>query len=306
MIPDISVVIPCRNEAENVEAIAAAVIGEIEPTGLSFDLIFIDNDSQDRTVAILREMCARDIRIRLIVNTRNFGQMRSPTHAIFQATGRVVINMCADFQDPPNLIPQFIERWRAGADIVLGVRESEESGVILSVARRLSYALAARFGDYPIIPNATGFGLYTRRVVEAIRALNEPEPFFRGLLVETGYPLEKIGYARPPRAAGQSNNDFFALLDFAVAGMTGSSKRLLRAPLYVGVLSMLATLFMLAGGLLAFLMGKPIAGWLIGAVIQAQLALLFGFLGLMGDHIRMISERTRETPLVLERERVNF
>lgn len=304
--PDVSVVIPCRNEEANAEAIAAAVVAELEPLGVTFDIIFIDNDSVDRTVEIIRGMCARDPRIRLIVNARNFGQMRSPTHGIFAARGRAVIGMCADFQDPPGLLPKFIERWRAGVDIVLGVRESEKSGFILSATRRLSYALARNFGDHAIIPNATGFGLYDRRVVDVIQAMNEPEPFFRGMLVETGYPLETIPYTRPLRAGGKSNNNFFALLDFAVGGLTASSKRLLRIPLYLGVLGALVTVLMGLGGLIAFVLGRPIAGWFIAMVLQAQFALLFGFIGLMGDHIRLISERTRRTPLVIERERVNF
>lgn len=305
-VPDVSVVIPCRNEEENAEAIAAAVIAELEPLGVSFDIIFIDNQSQDRTVEIISAMCARDPRIRLIVNTRNFGQMRSPTHAIFAARGRAVIGMCADFQDPPALLPRFIERWRAGIDIVLGVREAEKSSLILDAIRKLSYFLAARFGDHAIIPNATGFGLYDRKVIDAIRAMNEPEPFFRGMLVETGFPLEMISYSRPQRARGKSNNNFFALLDFAVAGLTASSKRLLRVPLYIGVLGAVTTFLMLVGGVLAYFLDRPIAGWFIAMVIQAQFALLFGFLGLMGDHVRLISERTRRTPLVIERERVNF
>jgi glycosyltransferase involved in cell wall biosynthesis len=234
--PDVSVVIPCYNEAMNARPIAQAVIAQLEPLGISFDILFIDNGSTDDTVTIIKDMCAQDQRIRLIANTRNFGQMRSPTHGIYRATGRAVIGMCADFQDSPELLPHFVARWQAGVDIVLGVREAEKSGLVLTGIRSLSYWLARHFGDVQTIPNATGFGLYSRRVVDAIKALNEPEPFYRALLVETGFPLETIDYVRPPRAAGKSKNNFFTLLDFAVAGLTGSSKRLLRVPLYVGVL----------------------------------------------------------------------
>jgi hypothetical protein len=191
-------------------------------------------------------------------------------------------------------------------DIVLGVREAEKSGLVLTGIRSLSYWLARHFGDVQTIPNATGFGLYSRRVVDAIKALNEPEPFYRALLVETGFPLETIDYVRPPRAAGKSKNNFFTLLDFAVAGLTGSSKRLLRVPLYVGVLGAGVTLLLLLGGVVAFFTGRPIAPWLIGAVFQMQFSMIFGFMGLMGDHIRQISERTRGAPLVLERETVNM
>lgn len=304
--PDLSVVIPCYNEAENAEPIAAAVIAQLEPIGLSFEIIFIDNDSTDATAAIIKGMCARDPRVRLIVNTRNYGQMRSPTYAVFQASGRAVIGMSADFQDPPTLIPEFVARWRAGADIVLGVRETEPTGPILTATRKLSYWLARNFGDYPILPNATGFGLYDARVVQAVSRISEPEPFFRGMLVETGYRLETVTYPRPLRARGKSKNNFFALFDFAMSALAGSSKRLLRVPIYIGAFGALMTLVMLVGGLVALFLGKPIAGWFIAAVVQAELALLFGFLGLLGDNVRIISERTRGTPLVLERERVNF
>ena len=304
--PDVSVVIPCYNEEENAAAICAAVIAELEPLDVSFDVIFIDNDSSDRTVEILRDICARDPRVRLIVNSRNYGQMRSPTYGIYQARGRAVIGMCADFQDPPALIPHFVRRWRAGVDIVLGVRETEKSGPVLTAIRKLSYWLARNFGDYPVVPNATGFGLYTARVVEATRRLEEPEPFFRAMLVETGYRLETITYPRAPRAAGTSKNNFFALLDFALSALSGSSKRLLRMPLYIGAFGVLLTFGMLLGGVIAFFLGKPISGWFIASIVQAEFALLFGFIGLLGDNVRIISERTRRTPLVLERERVNF
>lgn len=305
--PDLSVVIPCYNEEENAAAICAAVIAQLEPLNLSFDIIFIDNDSTDRTVEIIRHLCEADPRVRLIVNTRNYGQMRSPTHGIYQARGRAVIGMCADFQDPPELLPEFVRRWQAGADIVLALRKSEtKNGPMLRMIRGMSYWLARNFGDYPILPDATGFGLYDARVVRATRMLSEPEPFFRGMLVETGYRLETISFLRPPRAGGRSKNSFFALLDFAMSALAGSSKRLLRVPIYIGAFGALMTLVMLVGGTLAFFLDRPIAGWFIAAVVQAELALLFGFLGLLGDNVRIISERTRGTPLVLERERINF
>ncbi len=305
--PDITVVIPCYNEEENAEAICSAVIEQLEPLQISFDILFIDNRSSDSTVEIIKRLCAADPRVRLIVNTRNFGQMRSPTHAIYQARGRAVIGLCADFQDPPELIPELVARWRAGADIVLCIRDSEvKSGLILRTIRRVSYWLANKFGDYPIIQNATGFGLYDARVVDATRTLAEPEPFFRGMLVETGYRIETIKYVRPPRAAGASKNDFFALLDFAMSALSGSSKRLLRAPMYLGALCILIAALMFASGLVAYFAGRPIAGWFIAMIVQVQLGLLFGSIGLIGDNVRIISERTRRTPLVIELERINF
>lgn len=304
--PEVSVVIACRNEEENVEAIAAAVSEQLESVKATFDIIFIDNQSTDRTVEIVKSMCARDPRIRLIVNTRNFGQMRSPTHGIYQAGGRAVISMCADFQDSPALIPEFVRRWRAGTDIVLGVREQEKSSPLLSGMRSLSYSLQRKFGDYPIIPNATGFGIYDRRVVRSIEALNEPEPFFRGLLVETGFSIQTIPFKRPARAGGRSNNNFFTLLDFALNGLAGSSKGLLRVPLYVAFFIGILTLVSLLGAVFAAFTGRSVQLWLFAAMLEGQFCLLFLFLGLIGVQVRLISDRTRNTPLVLERERVNF
>lgn len=304
--PEVTVCIACRNEEDNVEAISAAVIEAMESVEACFDIIFIDNESTDYTVEIVKQMCARDPRIKLIVNTRNFGQMRSPTHAIFEAGGRGVISMCADFQDSPALLPEFVRRWRAGTPIVLGVRKVEKSSMMLSFFRRLSYGLQRRFGDYPVIPNATGFGIYDRRVVDALKRLNEPAPFVRGMLVETGYRIETIPFDRPARAGGLSKNNFFTLLDFALNGLAGSSKGLLRAPLYVGFLFGVITLVSLAGAVLSPLWDGSWQFWLFATLLEAQMTLIFLFFGLLGVQVGLISERTRNQPLVLERERVNF
>lgn len=304
--PEISVVIPCRNEEENAAPIAAAVIEQLDKVTSSFEIIFIDNGSTDRTVEIVRGLCAKDARIRLIVNTRNFGQLRSPTHGIFQASGRAIIGLVADFQDPPELIPELVERWRKGADIVLGVSETKKASPLFAALRSMSYALQRQFGDYPIIPHATGFGLYDAKVVHAIGALKEPEPFFRGLLVETGYRIETIVFKRPQRAAGRSKNGFFALLDFALSGLAGSSKGLLRVPLYVSFVVFLATLVTLVGAVYSIAVGANPRMWMFATLLELQFGLLFLFLGLLGVQVRLISDRTRETPLVIERERVNF
>jgi glycosyltransferase involved in cell wall biosynthesis len=268
-----SVVIPCRNEEENVVAIAEAVILEMEKAGEPFDLIFIDNASEDRTVELIREMCARDERIRLICNARNFGQLRSPAHAVYTAKGKAIIALCADFQDPPGLIGQFIERWREGADIVLGVRKAEKSSLLLTFCRNLSYRFAARFGDYPIIPNATGFGLFDRKVVRAAAAINEPEPFLRGMLVETGYRMETISFFRPERAGGRSNNNFFSLLDFAISSFSGASKRMLRIPLYLGAMIGLLALAALPVVLYTALTGGSAIFWLTAFAFEIRFGL---------------------------------
>ncbi|GFZ77935.1 glycosyltransferase family 2 protein [Sphingobium fuliginis] len=304
--PEISVVIPCLNEEENAAAIANAVTKQLEHLTDSFEIIFIDNGSTDGTAAIVRNLCARDARIRLIINTRNFGQLRSPAHALFQARGRGIIGIAADFQDPPELIPDLVQRWRAGTDIVLGVSETKKTSPLYSSLRKLSYDLQRKFGDYPIIPNATGFGIYDAKVIRTIGELNEPEPFVRGLLVETGYTIDTVAFKRPDRAAGRSKNGFFALLDFALSALAYSSKGLLRAPLYFSFIAFAATIISMLGAAWSIAWAQNPRMWMFAALLEFQFGLLFLFLGILGVQVRLISDRTRGMPLVIERERVNF
>jgi glycosyltransferase involved in cell wall biosynthesis len=303
---DISVVIPCFNEEGNARGIAEAVIRELVRYTPSFEVIFIDNASTDRTVEVIRALCALEPRVKLIVNTRNFGQMRSPTHAIYQARGRGVIAMCADFQDPPELIGPFIERWRAGADIVLGVRKAEPTVFWLRFLRHAAYSFLDRFGDFPIVPSATGFGIYDQKVVACLSRWNEPEPFFRGMLAETGFSIATIPYARAARAAGFSKNNLWRLADFCLSGIAGSAKKLLRLPFLIAAVTGAVALMTLLYAMLLAATGEGGGAMAWRAFEELQFTLLFLVLGLMGDQIRLISERTRQVPLVLEKERINF
>lgn len=304
--PELSIVIPCFNEEENVRAICAAVTAEAERHVASHEIIFIDNRSTDATRAILRDLCAEDARVRAIFNTRNFGQMRSPTHGIYQAAGAAVIGMCADFQDPPALIGEFVRLWRGGAKIVLGQRRSEPTGPMLALARRAGYAILAQVADYPIIPNATGFGLFDRVVVDQLARWDEPEPFFRGMVVETGYPIALVPFDRPPRAAGETKNGPTALLGFALSGLAGSAKTLLRAPLLLAVASAVLAVFAFVAAVAAMPFGGPALVLAALGLALAMFAVVLLFLGLIGDQVRLLAERSRGTPLVIEEARLNF
>jgi polyisoprenyl-phosphate glycosyltransferase len=304
--PEISVVIPCRNEELNVEAIAAAAIAEVTKHANSYEIIFIDNRSADRTVELVKGLCRANPNVRLIVNNRNFGQMRSPTHAIYQTRGAAVIGLCADFQDPPELIGEFIRRWRAGAKIVLGVRQGERSPLSVKIARGLGYGLLNRLGDYAVIQGATGFGLYDRAVVDCLAHWNEPEPFFRGMLVESGYRLETIPYERPPRAGGRSNNNIFTSVDFALSAFASSAKQWLRLPIYLSLIAIALAGLALIASIVLLALGRSPWGMLGAFAAALGFAGIFFFLGLIGDQVRVISERTRNVPLVVEEERINF
>jgi len=304
---DISVLIPCLNEAENISGIVNSVRAELAKAEVTYEIIFIDNGSTDNTVGLIKQHCAHDNRVRLIVNNKNYGQLRSPTYGIYQTSGRAVIGISADFQDPVELIGEFIARWKAGAPIVLGVRRSEKTSIMLRLVRAAGYGFFERFGDYRVIPGATGFGLYDRKVVDCLKRWRDPEPFFRGMLVESGFHIETIPYHRPERASGKSKNNLLTILDLGISGLASSSKGLLRLPFYISLV-----IFVVSGVTIIAAIGDMILTdhfqWslLILVAVQLGFALLFMFLGLIGEQVRLIAEMSRRVPLVIEKERINF
>lgn len=303
---ELSFAIPCHNEEENVVAMYEAVTSAAEQHVSSHEIIFIDNSSTDSTRDLLRGICERDSRVRAIFNNRNYGQMRSPTHAIYQSVGAAVIGMCCDFQDPPALVGEMVRQWRAGAQVVLGQRRSEKSSMVLGAVRKSGYAFLRRFADYPLIPGATGFGLFDREVVEMLASWNEPEPFFRGMVVESGYRIAVLPYDRPERQTGKTSNNFWSLFNFALSGLAGSSKSLLRLPLVLALYLGAFTFLLAIGTAIRF----SVAGYsplMLGLTfLLALFSILLLFLGLIGDQVRLLAERSRNVPLVIEAERVGF
>lgn len=303
---ELSFAIPCYNEEANVLAMYEAVTAEAKRHVSSHEIIFIDNASSDRTQELLREICARDPRVRAIFNNRNYGQMRSPTHAIYQAEGAAVIALCCDFQDPPELIGEMVRQWRAGAQVVLGQRRSEKTSPLLGTVRKSGYAFFRHFADYPLIPGATGFGLFDREVIDMLASWNEPEPFVRGMVVESGYRIAVVPYDRPERAGGKTSNNFWSLLNFALSGIAGSSRSLLRLPLILALYLGLFTFALAVVTLFRFVFVGYSPLMLGLTVLSALFSVLLLFLGLIGDQVRLLAERTRNVPLVIEEERVNF
>lgn len=304
--PELSIVIPCFNEEENVRAICAAVSEEAAKVAVSYEILLIDNCSTDGTRAIIRELCSETPSIRAIFNNRNYGQMRSPTHGIFQASGKAVIGMGADFQDPPEMIGTLVEHWRAGAQVVLGQRRRERAPIMLRITRRLGYGLLSRFADYPIIPGATGFGLLDRKVVDELRRWNEPEPFFRGMLVEVGYRIVVLPFDRPERAAGTSKNGARSLFAFAMSAFGGSARLLLRIPLLTAAFTGVLTGILLAGTFAALVAGGPAGALALLSAGLAALTMVMLSIGLVAEQVRLLAERSRNVPLVIEEERINF
>ena len=307
----ISILIPCYNELENVGPMSQAVV-EMMTTNLpqyDYELVFIDNDSTDGTREALRTICAANPKIKAIFNAKNFGQFNSPYYGVLQVTGDCVIQMCCDFQDPVELIPQYVKEWENGYKIVIGIKTSSKENSVMRFLRTCYYKLIKKMSDVEQIEHFTGSGLYDRAFIEVLRNLDDPTPFMRGLVAELGFKRKEIPYEQPKRRAGKTHNNFYSLYDAAMLSITSYTKIGLR----------LATLAGAAIGGLAFVLGViylvlKIMYWdrfpagtapiLLGMLFLGAVQIFF--IGLIGEYILSINKRVMKRPLVVEEERLNF
>lgn len=308
--PLISVLTPCFNEAENIEELCRRIRQTMESIeGVDYEHVLIDNSSTDDTVARLRAEITADPRIRLIVNARNFGQVRSPYYALLQCTGQAVVVLASDLQDPPELIPEFIAQWRSGKRVVLGVKASSEETRLWWFLRSAYYAFASRISSVPLIQHVTGFGLYDRQVVELIRETGDPYPYIRGLISDIGLEIGRVEYNQGLRRRGITKNNFYSLYDLAMLGITSHSKVPLRMATMAGFGLSALSLLVALGYLLAKLFfwnsfALGIAPVLISMFFFASVQLFF--IGILGEYIGAIHTHVQKRPLVVEKERINF
>ena len=307
----ISVVIPCRNERDNVPAIADAIKQEMADhlSRYSYEIIFADNCSTDGTRDILRLMCASDTRIKAIFNARDFGQFNSPYHAMLQAHGDAIVLMCCDFQDPVSLITRFVAAWEEGAAIVCGIKTASTEGKMLRWLRTRYYRLVKRMSSQDQIEHFTGFGLYDRKFIEVLRTLNDPTPFLRGIVAELGWKRVDIPYTQESRRCGTSKNNFFTLYDAAMLSITSYTKSGLRVAGIVGFCLSIASLVVA----LVYLIAKLIwwDSFPAGSAPTLLATLVFGsvtifLVGLLGEYVMSINTRLMNRPLVIEEERIGF
>jgi len=308
----ISIVTPCLNEEGNIREIYSRikVIFENLPD-YDYEHLFIDNASTDKTVEILKEIAFSDKKVKVILNTRDFGQVRSPMHAIFQAKGEAVIGLCCDLQDPPELIPEFIKKWEEGYKLVLGVKKSCNDSILMTVARKIFYNLISALSDSKVkqIKNLTGFGLYDKEVVEIMKKIDDPCPYIRGLIGDIGFEPALIPFDKPARTRGVTKNNFYTLYDMAILGITSYSKMPLRIATMAGFLLSILSLFLAFCYFLAklvfwynFPMGT--APIIISLFFFSSVQLFF--IGVIGEYIGFIHTRVLKRPLVFEKERINF
>ncbi|GLC26704.1 glycosyltransferase family 2 protein [Roseisolibacter agri] len=306
----ITVVTPCYNEEGNVRELYLAVRGVFE--GLPqyrYEHLFIDNASQDATAEILRALAAADPKVKVIVNSRNFGPVRSPVHGILQAEGDAVIGIACDFQEPPALIPDFLRAWEAGSPIVLGVKLEADEGRIMYMIRDAYYRLLARIADVEIVHQATGFGLYDQAIIRDMRRIDDPYPFLRGLIAEIGYRPVTVPFRQPVRRSGQSKISTYQLFDVAFQGFVNYSKVPLRLASLLGFAVAGVSLITAFGYLVAKLMfwssfSLGLAPVVIGVFFVSAIQLIF--IGVVGEYVGAIYTQVKHRPLVFEKERINF
>lgn len=307
----ISILVPTYNEEENVEPLSEAIIEEIGKNLPQYDyeLVFIDNDSNDRTREKIRGLCAGNPKIRAIFNAKNFGQFNSPYYGLLQTSGECTILMCADFQDPIYMIPKLVHEWEQGNKIVIGIKSKSKENKIMYFLRSCYYKLIKRMSSVEQIEHFTGFGLYDKEFIDVLRDLDDPTPFLRGIVAELGFKRKDIEYQQERRRAGKTHNNWYSLYDAAMLSFTSYTKVGMRIATILGfILSGISILVALMYLIMKLVFWERfVAGMtpiLLGIFIFGSIQLFF--IGLLGEYIMNINSRVTRRPLVIEEERVNF
>lgn len=307
----ISILIPCYNEEENIVPISKAVVEVLEKelSNYDYEILFIDNCSTDKTRDLLRIVCNENSKIKAILNTRNFGQFNSPYHGLCQTDGDCTITMCCDFQDPIELIPRFVEKWEEGYKIVSGVKISSKENSLIYFLRTVYYKMIRKMSDVEMIEHFTGFGLYDKSFIELVRKLDDPIPFFRGIVAEFGYKRASIEYEQPQRRAGKSHNNWYTLYDAAMLSITSYTKIGLRLAIFGGFISsgvsfMVGIVYLILKLINWNNFQAGIAPMVIGMSFIGSIQMCF--IGLLGEYVMSIHTRIMHRPLVVEEERINF
>lgn len=311
MSKTISIMVPTFNEEENVVAISEAIISQITThlPQYDYELLFIDNNSQDKTRELLEILCSRNSKIKAIFNAKNFGQFNSPYYGLCQTSGDCTIGIAADFQDPVEMIPKFVKEWENGNKIVCGIKTTSKENKLMYFLRSCYYRTIKKMSDVEQIEHFTGFALFDKSFIQVLRDMQDSTPFIRGIVAEFGYKRKDIEYDQPKRRAGKSKNNFYKLYDAAMLSFTSYTKIGLRFATFVGFfcsgLSIIIGLIYLVLKLLywdRFTAGT--APLIFGVFFMGGLQLFF--IGYIGEYIMSINNRVMKRPLVIEEKRINF
>jgi len=309
-MPYISIVSPCFNEEENIRPFYQKVKEVVESLGnYTYEHIFIDNCSTDNTISILKKIAEKDKNVKLILNSRNFGPIRSPFYGLLHASGEGAVCLAVDFQDPPELIIDFVQRWEQGVEIILGIVNKSKENPIMFMIRKLFYIIIEKFSYTKHIRNFNGYGFYDRKIINILKSLNEPYPYFRGLISEMGFEIATVQYVKPNRNKGKTKTNFFTLYEMAMLGFVNHSKAPLRIATFLGFSGAVLSFLVAFGYLIYKLINWPyfqlgMAPVVIG--IYFSFSVLLFFLGIIGEYILTIFIQVKNKPLVIEKERINF
>ena len=306
----ISVVTPTFNEIENIELLYKEIKKIFQDIDIKYEHIVIDNNSDDGTQELLKKIAKDDKNFKVIINSQNFGQVKSPFHGLIQGKGDATILICADFQTPLSVIPKLIEKWNIGEEkIILTQKITSEENIFLKGIRNFNYLLLKKFSEKEIDKHTTGDGIYDKEIIEIFRRIEDPSPFLRGLVSEIGYKVGTVEYDQQNRKFGKTKNNFFSLFDVALLGLIKHSNFFLRMMtifgLIMGVMSFLSSVTFLLYKLFfwnSFQLG--IAPLVIGMFFLASIQIFF--LGLIGEYVSLILSYKKKYPLVIEKERINF
>lgn len=307
----ISIMVPTYNEEENVVLMYEALknIFQKELKKYNYEILFIDNKSQDNTRTLIRDICAKDKNVKAIFNAQNFGQFNSPYYGLISTTGDCTISVAADFQDPVEMIPKFVKEWEKGYKIVIGIKNKSEESKIVYALRSLYYKMIKKFSEVEQIEHFTGFGLYDKDFIEVLKNLDDPDPYLRGIVAELGFERKEIPFTQPKRQRGKSSNNWYRLYDAAMLGITSYTKIGLRLATIVGfIISFLSILVALIYLVLKFCNWNSfqagIAPILIGVFLLGGMQIFF--IGFLGEYILNINQRIMHRPLVVVEEKLNF
>ena len=305
----ISVLIPTFEEEKNILDLINEIEKNLINTKYNYEIIVIDNCSKDNTVKIVKKLIETNKKIRLIVNNNNYGHIKSPFYGLLQTKGDATILMNADFQDPPELIEKLITKWASGSKIVLLQKNNSEEGKIKFFLRKYFYSLLNLISENKMTINTTGSGIFDKTIIQQLKTINDPYPYFRGLITEIGPSVDLLPFIQPKRKYGKTKNNFFHLYDIGMLGLVKHSKIPLRL---MTIMGLIISVLSLLGALTFFLLklfnwygySAGVAPLLIGVFLFGGFQLFF--LGLIGEYIMVIMKHVRNLPLVVEKERINF
>ena len=302
---NVEIVVPVYNEQGNVEELYRQVVRELEPLGVSFGFLFVDDGSRDRTIPILEELSARDPRVRFISFTRNFGHQAALLAGLEHSTGQAVITMDGDLQHPPHVLPALIREWRNGAEIVVTTRDFGVSmGPFKRLATKAFYSLMNRISGVHIPPGAADFRLLDRRALETIVSFPERQKFLRGLASWTGHRTALIEYMVGQRHAGEVKYSLAKLAQLGWNGVTSFSATPLRLAFYLGLIIFAVSGIYGLAAVIAHFAGHTPAGWTSVLVcILAIGGLQMIFIGLIGEYLARVFDEVKGRPTYILRSR---